>query len=341
VNDAAIPDAFLSYTRIDDQFYGGSITAFRQWLELGVKVATGRRDFSIFQDIDGTGLGEQYQKLFDRVIANTLLFIPIITPLFFNSEACRGEFQKFPDHEKSLGRDDLILPIYYVTAPVIEKDELRAKDPLAIEIVKRQRYDWREQTKLPIEDPAIKSSLLELAEKIAAALDRTSAALETRSTDTPASAGVKERLTKELTVSALRGATSPDARAPRSRPPPTKRRAILWVDDHPDNDVFERSAMAAYNVDLTLALSTKQALAALQAARYDAIVSDMDRQDDTRAGYTLLKSLRESGDQIPYFIFSSANNPDMRREAQALGAQWSTDIAEELIAQVLQRLDAG
>jgi hypothetical protein len=47
----AQPDAFLSYTRLDDEFFGGAITSLKKFLELGVKVVTGQRDFSIFQDV--------------------------------------------------------------------------------------------------------------------------------------------------------------------------------------------------------------------------------------------------------------------------------------------------
>src|SRR5271163_12978 len=47
------PLAFLSYTRRDNEFFGGAISALRRTLELGVQVVTGDRDFEIFQDIPG------------------------------------------------------------------------------------------------------------------------------------------------------------------------------------------------------------------------------------------------------------------------------------------------
>jgi hypothetical protein len=56
------PQAFLSYTRIDDEFYGGAITALRRALELGVQVVTGNRNFKIFQDVDGIELGQQWRE---------------------------------------------------------------------------------------------------------------------------------------------------------------------------------------------------------------------------------------------------------------------------------------
>lgn len=96
------PQAFLSYTRLDDEFFGGAITSLRKLLELGVQVVSGDRNFKIFQDIEG-------------------IEIPIITPSFFQSPACYDELKKFIQREKEIGRNDLILPVYYVTTPLLEK----------------------------------------------------------------------------------------------------------------------------------------------------------------------------------------------------------------------------
>ena len=62
------------------------------------------------------------------------------------------------EHEKSLGRDDLILPIYFVTAPVLERQDLLKDDALASEIASRQRFDWRVQADLPANDPQMRRS---------------------------------------------------------------------------------------------------------------------------------------------------------------------------------------
>ena len=56
------PLGFLSYTRRDDQFFGGYITKFREALEAGVQVVTGDRGFKLFQDIEGIVIGEQWEK---------------------------------------------------------------------------------------------------------------------------------------------------------------------------------------------------------------------------------------------------------------------------------------
>ncbi|QDM27316.1 TIR domain-containing protein [Tardiphaga sp. vice352] len=101
---------------MDDDFFGGAITSFRAFLELGVRVVTGDKEFSIFQDIDGIQFGQRWQSQLDQAIETTRLLIPIITPLFFQSGACRDELTKFISHERELGRRDLILPLYFVTA---------------------------------------------------------------------------------------------------------------------------------------------------------------------------------------------------------------------------------
>jgi CheY-like chemotaxis protein len=357
------PDAFLSYTRIDDQFFGGAITSLRKLLELGVKVVTGERDFDIFQDVDGIGVGQQWQTILDQVIEGTRFLLPIVTPLFFNSPGCRDELQKFLAHEKTLGRDDLILPIYYVTAPVLEKPDLLAKDPLATEIAARQRYDWRAQADLAIDDPKIRTAVRNLAEKIATAMARTAPP----GLDANIAAEVfRDGKIKILGNKILRDKNLADEilgdklSAPSPLPTETTRdsafraasvavknqepekaslgapRTILWVDDKPDNNIYERRAMEAYNIRVELARSTGEALAKLRNARFDAIISDMGRPQDPRAGYTLLQAVRDSGDATPYFIFSAQQRPD---EAARRMAQGSTNRSEELITEVLACLD--
>src|SRR5512132_713434 len=103
------PQAFLSYTRVDDEFFGGAITSLRKLLELGVQVVTGDRSFHIFQDIDGVKLGQHWQTQLDKAIWQVKFLIPILTPCFFGSGACRDELGKFIEKERKIGRNDLIL----------------------------------------------------------------------------------------------------------------------------------------------------------------------------------------------------------------------------------------
>lgn len=97
--------------------------------------------------------------------------------------------------------------------------------------------------------------------------------------------------------------------------------------------------MAAYNIDFVLAQSTGQALAQLRRQRFGAIISDMGRPPDSRAGYTLLEAVRGSGDHTPYFIYAASTAPAHVREALSRGAQGITNVGDELLQMLLQALD--
>jgi formylglycine-generating enzyme required for sulfatase activity len=137
------PDAFLSYTRFDDQRARGKISQLRNELADAVRAVTGE-PFEIFQDTDGIGLGEHWPGKLDQMLDEARFFIPILTPSYFKSPACRDELDKFFRLEKEKKRRDLILPIYYLDCDVLEEREERLADRLATAIHERQRYDLRQ-----------------------------------------------------------------------------------------------------------------------------------------------------------------------------------------------------
>ena len=157
------PDAFLSYTRFDDRRQ--KVSDFREWLSDAVEEVSGH-PFDIFQDIEGIGLGEKWQDVLDHMLDQARFFIPILTPKFFNSRPCRDELTKFLDLERKTGREDLVLPIYWITCPVLEEGHLKAKDELAQVIDERQRWDWRELRYEAFETKEVQRDLAGLASQI-------------------------------------------------------------------------------------------------------------------------------------------------------------------------------
>jgi CheY-like chemotaxis protein len=112
------------------------------------------------------------------------------------------------------------------------------------------------------------------------------------------------------------------------------RNRLLWVDDRPENNVYERNAFEAVGLTFTLALSTKEALEILERNKFAAIISDMGRREGPREGYVLLDTLRGQGDQTPFFIYAGSNLPKHKREAIEHGGQGSTNHPEELFQMV-------
>jgi CheY-like chemotaxis protein len=214
-----------------------------------------------------------------------------------------------------------------VTTPTLEKPDLLKDDPLASTVNTRQRYDWRAQADLPITDPATKKYVRELAEKIAQAISRTKLSMPTIHRRL---VGDPEFETASQAIQIERAATETTKEIQYKR--------ILWVDDRPDNNITERRAMEAYNIKFELALSTSEALTKLRNNHFDAIISDMGRPPDQRAGYTLLDTLRKSGVSTPYFIYAGSDAPRHLSEALSHGAQGSTNRASALITDVLKSL---
>lgn len=95
----------------------------------------------------------------------TLLLV-IVTPGFFRSPACRAEVERFLTRERDLGRDDLILPVYYVSTPELEDPARRVADPLARVIASRQYADWRELRFEPFTSPVVRRAIAQLAARM-------------------------------------------------------------------------------------------------------------------------------------------------------------------------------
>jgi hypothetical protein len=166
-----MPEAFLSYTRIDDEFHGGFITALRKQLELGVRVATGDGKFNVFQDKEGIALGERWLERIDRAVAEASVFIPMLTPSYLTSSFCRRELEGFLTRERRAGRSDLVLPIYFVEIQERDRVERWNSDDLARELFERQHCDWREYADEPIETPSTRRAIKALASAIAKVID--------------------------------------------------------------------------------------------------------------------------------------------------------------------------
>lgn len=113
---------------------------------------------------------------------------------------------------------------------------------------------------------------------------------------------------------------------------------ILWVDDRPENNTYERQAFEAIGLRVTLALSTDEAIETLSQAKFAAIISDMGRREGPREGYVLLDRIRKEGDKTPLFFYSSSSAPEHKRETRERGGQGCTNNAQELFQMVTRAM---
>jgi parallel beta-helix repeat protein len=161
----------MSYVRLDDQHEAGRLTQFRERLSGEVRMQTGEA-FDIFQDRNDIAWGQLWKKRIDESLDAVAFLIPIITPAFFKSPACREELERFLKRENDLGRTDLILPVYYVECATLSDEGKRQQDPLAKAIAARQYADWRELRFEPFTSPEVGKRLAKMARQIVEALER-------------------------------------------------------------------------------------------------------------------------------------------------------------------------
>jgi CheY-like chemotaxis protein len=114
---------------------------------------------------------------------------------------------------------------------------------------------------------------------------------------------------------------------------------VLWVDDLPNNNTRERRAFEAAGLQFTLALSTNEALAALEEWHFAAIISDMGRIEGKREGYVLLDALRKKKkDQTPLCFYAGSNSKEHKAATRSRGGQECTNNMRELSQFVIQTI---
>jgi len=111
---------------------------------------------------------------------------------------------------------------------------------------------------------------------------------------------------------------------------------ILWVDDKPLNNTYIRNAMEILGIRFAICTSTEDAVEEMKRSTFDAIISDMGRPDDERAGYTLLAEMQKLTFKMPYIIYArGANRPMHQEEARVKGAYASVSGPQSLYKTVV------
>jgi CheY-like chemotaxis protein len=114
--------------------------------------------------------------------------------------------------------------------------------------------------------------------------------------------------------------------------------SVLWVDDRPMNNTYERQALEALGIQFTISKSTEDALERLERKHYDLIISDMGRPPNQQAGYTLLEEVKARKITTPYIIYAGSKKPEYIAEARRRGAFGTTNDPQELFELVVSAL---
>lgn len=117
-----------------------------------------------------------------------------------------------------------------------------------------------------------------------------------------------------------------------------RRKEILWVDDCPENNVYERNTLERYGLTVMLALSTQQALNCMKYNKFSIIISDIERKEGKQEGYILLDAIRKNNNYVPFIIYTGSIKQEHIQETLQRGGQGCTNSPTELISLVIQNL---
>ena len=170
------PVAFMSFVSSDFQQEEERISQFRDRLTQEVRMHS-MQELLIFQDRDDASWSQYWKERVEESLdANTFL-IAFITPRFFQNSSCRNDLRAFIERERNLGRKDLIVPIYYVTSPLLE-DEIRRRDDKLAQAIHEHRVsdgagiDWRDVRFDPFTSPEVGRRSEDLGRQIRDALEQ-------------------------------------------------------------------------------------------------------------------------------------------------------------------------
>jgi CheY-like chemotaxis protein len=304
------PIVFISYAREDSLFADH------------VKMKLNAANIDVWMDHDKLDAGNEWRNEIDLGIINSDAVVLILTP-----ESCNSSYVTY-EWAFAIGRKKKVIPL------------LHKKSDIHPRISVLQYFDFTDHRKAPWND------LFGLIEE---SKDETAETKPSNLVSGMTVEDLKQLLSGVMSLANAtaktegRGINSGDISEAANNiananitldNAHNRSSSILWVDDNPDNNIYEREAFSALGFEFELALSTDEALKKLKKTKYSAIISDMGRREGPREGYVLLEKLRETDKATPYFIYAGSNSPAHKKETERRGAQGTINNPRELMDMV-------
>jgi CheY-like chemotaxis protein len=112
---------------------------------------------------------------------------------------------------------------------------------------------------------------------------------------------------------------------------------ILWIDDNPSNNLYERQLLRSLGVFVDLARSTEEALEMFQNTHYDIAISDMERNGVKDEGLRLLSEMQKRGINQSLIFYTWGIDYSRGTPAYAFAITDRPDYLLNYIIDVLER----
>jgi CheY-like chemotaxis protein len=114
---------------------------------------------------------------------------------------------------------------------------------------------------------------------------------------------------------------------------------VLWVDDHPENNVKERDFLEGRRIAVYDVTSSDDAMKLLSMYKYDAVISDMGRNGNPLAGLELIREMRAQKNYTPFVLYTILPSKAQRDLLAEYGGQGVAVTPEGLYSFLLPGLD--
>lgn len=132
-------------------------------------------------------------------------------------------------------------------------------------------------------------------------------------------------------------ASTPALRRAEFVAPILRHAQILWVDDNPENNIYEREVLRTLGSNTDIVTSTQQGMVALQSKVYDLVISDMSRGSTPDEGLVLLQEMRKRRFPQRMVFYVGNVDPEKGKPAESFGITDRPDELLHLIMDILER----
>ena len=114
---------FVSYVHDDDRAEGGRIVQLANDIAERYRLISGDDELTVFTD-HNLRWGDEWKQRLSEELRRTTFFVPIVTPRFLKSEACRKEVVEFSAIADATGSQNFVCPILYFDPGPLSDDDV-------------------------------------------------------------------------------------------------------------------------------------------------------------------------------------------------------------------------
>ena len=116
---------------------------------------------------------------------------------------------------------------------------------------------------------------------------------------------------------------------------------MLWVDDRPEGNAPLVELFRAAGMHVDIALTTEDATPLFRRRLYDVIISDLDRDGDSRAGIKMLRSLEQYKVEVPVLIYTGRFDPERGVDRRIFAATTAPADLVHYVIDLMERARLG